>query len=290
MATLRDIRRRIGSVKNTQTITKAMQMVSAAKLRRAQEAIEKARPYAETIKSLVMELCKGMSPEDHPYFASPGENKKIGIIVVAGDKGLCGAFNNNLLFRVARDIKNIENTAEKISLITIGKKGYDYFSKRETEIRKRYVDDRERSNYETAVAVAADGKEAFAAGEINELHIYYSAFKNVATYNITKEVLLPIPTTEEAAEGESSADYIFEPSQKEILNKLLPTYVEVQILKAILESQTSEQAARMTAMDTATNNCKELITDLTLIYNKARQAAITKEILDIVGGAEALKK
>ena len=290
MATLRDIRRRIASVKNTQTITKAMQMVSAAKLRRAQESILKARPYAESIKLLVMELCQGMSAEDHPFFLGAGEKKRLGVIVITADKGLCGSFNNNIIFRAERDIEKFGDTVVDSSFITVGKKGYEYFSKRKFGIKKRYVEERERTNYELAAEVAREARDLFLSGEWNEVSLYYTAFRSVVRYEITRDVLLPIPTAENVSEKEAPRDYIFEPNQKEILNRLLPTYLEIQILKAMLESQTSEYAARMTAMDTASNNCKEIIADLTLVYNKARQAAITKELLDIVGGAEALKK
>jgi len=290
MATLRDIKRRIGSVKNTQTITKAMQMVSAAKLRRAQENIEKARPYAEKIRALVMELCKGMTPEDHAFFVEPGEKKRILTIVITSDKGLCGSFNNNIMFRVEKDIQKIRGGAEKAGLMTVGKKGHGYFSKKGFEIIKTYGEDQEITNHQLAVSAANEGKKAFLSGEWNEIHLYFTAFKSVARHEITREVLLPIPTAHNGAEAATPKDYIFEPDQKEILNRLLPKFLEIQLLKAILESETSEQAARMTAMDTASSNCKELITDLTLIYNKARQAAITEELLDIVGGAEALKK
>lgn len=263
-------------------------MVSAAKLRRAQEGIFKARPYAEKIKDLVMEMCKGMAPEDHPFLVSSGERKKLGVILITSDKGLCGSFNNNLIFRVERDIRGSE--AENISLITVGKKGSAYFSKKKFEIKKKHLEDRGKTNYNLAAEVAKEGKNYFLTGEWNEIHLYYTGFKSVVRYEITQEILLPIPTTQFEIEAKPPRDYIFEPNQKEILNRLLPKYLEIQILKAILESQTSEHAARMTAMDTASNNCKDLITDLTLIYNKARQAAITKELLDIVGGAEALKK
>jgi F-type H+-transporting ATPase subunit gamma len=172
----------------------------------------------------------------------------------------------------------------------VGKKGGDFFSKRNFEIKKKYLEDRERTNYELAAEIAREAKNYFLTGEWNEVHLYYSAFKSVIKYEITQETILPIPTAPTGLEAEAIKDYIFEPNQKEILDQLLPKFLEIRILKAILESQTSEYAARMAAMDTASNNCRELITDLTLIYNKARQAAITKELLDIVGGAEALKK
>jgi len=290
MATLRTIRRRIASVKNTQTITKAMQMVSAAKLRKAQEKVLKARPFADAAKRLVLEMCKGMTPEDHPFFVSSEEKKRLGIILVTGDKGLCGSFNNNIIFRAARDLKKMGEGLGKASFLTVGKKGGDFFSKKHFEIKKKYLEDRERTNYELAAEIAQEAKNYFLTGEWNEVHLYYSAFKSVVRHEITQETILPILTTPAGIEAEAPKDYIIEPSQKEILDQLLPKYLESQILKAILESQTSEYAARMTAMDTASNNCREVITDLALIYNKARQAAITKELLDIVGGAEALKK
>ena len=290
MATLRTIRRRIASVKNTQTITKAMQMVSAAKLRKAQEKALKARPFAEAIKYLVLEMCKGMTPEDHPFFASGEEKKRMGIILVTSDKGLCGSFNNNIIFKVERDLKKSQEGLEGASFITVGKKGGDFFSKKNFEIKKKYIEDRERTHYELASEITKEAKNYFLTGEWNEVHLYYSAFKSAIKYEITQETILPIPTVRAGAEAEPPRDYIFEPNQKEILDQLLPKFLEIRILKAILESQTSEYAARMTAMDTASNNCRELIAELTLIYNKARQAAITKELLDIVGGAEALKK
>jgi len=290
MATLRTIRRRIASVKNTQTITKAMQMVSAAKLRKAQEKALRARPFAEATKHLVMEMCAGMAPEDHPFFASSEEKKRLGIILVTGDKGLCGSFNNNVIFRVERNLKKMGESLGKASFLAVGKKGGDFFSKKHFEIKKKYIEDRERTQYELAAEIAGEAKKYFLTGEWNEVHLYYSAFKSVVRHEITQETILPIPTALAGMAVEAPRDYIIEPSQKEILDQLLPKYLESQILKAVLESQTSEYAARMTAMDTASNNCREVITDLALIYNKARQASITKELLDIVGGAEALKK
>lgn len=271
-------------------------MVSAAKLRRAQERVEKARPYAEKTRELVMEMCQGMTDEDHPFFRRTGQPKRVGIIIITSDKGLAGSFNNNVIFRVDRDITTLRRQEEvsHVSLITVGKKGRDFFSKRKVEITGKYVEQRERGLHELAAEIANEAKNLFLSGEWTEVQIYYTAFLSVAKYAVTQETLLPVPTikTEQdspAARG-VQRNYIFEPGQKEILNRLLPKFVEVQILKALLESETSEHAARMTAMDTASNNCKELIAVLTLVYNKARQAAITKELLDIVGGAEALKK
>ena len=289
MATLKDIQRRIASVKNTQTITKAMQMVSAAKLRRAQDNIEKARPYAEKTRELVLELGQGMSSDDHPFFKRSDEAQRLGAIVVASDKGLCGSFNNNLIFRAAKDLQKLEKQGvESYQLITVGKKARDYFVKRNYDITQSFKEET-RTWHEVAKEIADIAKEKFLSGEWTEVNIYYTAFQRVGKYDLTQEALLPIPTME-GEDGGEGKNYIFEPTQKEILKRLLPAFLEVQIFKALLESETSEHAARMTAMDTASNNCKDLITDLTLVYNKARQAAITKELLDIVGGAEALKK
>ncbi|HNR12924.1 MAG TPA: ATP synthase F1 subunit gamma [Thermodesulfobacteriota bacterium] len=292
MATLRDIRRRIASVKNTQTITKAMQMVSAAKLRRAQERAIKARPYAEKTRELVGELCQGMTAENHPFFGHAQGSKNLGIIVITSDKGLCGSFNNNIIFRALRDMTALlrKNEYNSISLITVGKKARDYFTKRGTSITRKYAEERERTPHEVAADVTAEVQAQFLSGEWTEVHIYYSAFRSVSKYEVTQETLLPIPTAPAGEKESLKHDYIFEPNQVDILNRLLPKYLEVRILKALLESEASEHAARMTAMDTASNNCRELINVLTLVYNKARQSAITKELLDIVGGAEALKK
>lgn len=290
MATLRTIRRRITSVSNTQTITKAMQMVSAAKLRKAQEAVLKSRPFADATRQLVIEMCKGMTQDDHPFFAPVTEKKRMGVIVVTGDKGLCGSFNNNIIFKAERELKKSSEANENVSLIVVGKKGRDYFTKRNVEIKKSYLEDRERTNFALASEIAGEVKKYFLSGEWNEVQLYYSSFKSIVKYELTQETILPIPTSSGSIETAAPKNYIFEPSQKEILEQLLPKFLEVRILKAILESQTSEYAARMTAMDTASNNCRDVISQLTLIYNKARQATITKELLDIVGGAEALKK
>jgi len=291
MATLRTIRRRIASIKNTQTITKAMQMVSAAKLRKAQDRVFMVRPFTAKISHLVNELGQGMTAEDHPFFTPLGEDKRrIGVILITSDKGLCGSFNNNIIFKAERDLKAIRGNIEKVSFITLGKKGRDFFLKKKAEIKKQYFEDRERTNYELAADIAREAQKLFLSGEWNEVYLYYSIFRSVMRYEPTKQILLPISPSPVGQENTPSTDYIFEPDKKGILNQLLPKFVETQILKAILESQASEHAARMTAMDTASNNCRELITDLTLVYNKARQAAITKELLDIVGGAEALKK
>jgi F-type H+-transporting ATPase subunit gamma len=265
-----------------------MQMVSAAKLRKAQDGALKSRPFADATRQLVVEMCKGMTQDDHPFFAPLPEKKRLGVILVTGDKGLCGSFNNNIIFRAERDLKKSADVIESVSLITVGKKGRDYFKKRNAEVKKSYLEDRERTNYALAAEIAGEVKKYFLSGEWNEVQLYYSSFKTIIKYELTQETILPIPTS--SGTVESPKNYIFEPSQKEILDQLLPKFIEVRILKAILESQTSEYAARMTAMDTASNNCRDVISQLTLMYNKARQATITKELLDIVGGAEALKK
>lgn len=252
----------------------------------------KARPYAEKTRELIGELCQGMTAENHPFFRHAEGIKNLGIIVVTSDKGLCGSFNNNIIFRAHRNINTLlkEKEYNSISLITVGKKARDYFSKRGVSIARKYAEERERTPHEVAADITGQVRALFLSGEWTEVHIYYSAFRSVSRYEITQEALLPIPTAPAGEKEPHKHDYIFEPNQVDILSRLLPKYLEVRILKALLESEASEHAARMTAMDTASNNCRELISVLTLVYNKARQAAITKELLDIVGGTEALKK
>jgi len=289
MATLRDLQRRITSVQNTETITKAMQMVAAAKFRRAQETLFKARPYSETIKKLTMETCSGVSSDDHPLLVSPGEQQSVGVLLITSDKGLCSSFNNNIIFAAKKDINSLKHKAEKIAFITVGKKGYDYFIKQDVQIINKYFGKKGQTDKDLSVIIAQQVIALFIAGTVNEFRLYYTSFKSVARHETITEKLLPVDPAEFGSE-EASRDSIFEPTQNEILNKLLPKYIESQIFKALLESHTSEQAARMTSMDVATTNCKEVVSELSLTYNKARQAAITTEILDIVSGAEALKK
>jgi len=289
MATLRDLKRRITSVKNTETITRAMQMVAAAKFRRAQETLFKARPYSETIKKLTMEMCGSISIDDHPFLVPSEEQKSVGVLVITSDKGLCSSFNNNIILSVEKDIRGLKRKAGEISFITVGRKGYDYFFKQDVHIINKYFEEKGQTDKDVSRKIAKEVIKSFMDEKVNEIRLYYTTFKSVARHETTRQKLLPIDPGEFGTEAEPR-DSIFEPNKNQILDNILPKYIESQIFKALLESHASEQAARMTAMDVATTNCREVISDLSLVYNKARQAAITTEILDIVGGAEALKK
>ncbi|HWP82949.1 MAG TPA: ATP synthase F1 subunit gamma [Bacteroidota bacterium] len=297
MATLREIRRRITGVKSTQKITKAMKMVAAAKLRRAQDAIISTRPYANKIKELMRQLVTKVDPSINPLFV-PREVKKVAIVVVSSDRGLCGAFNANIIKTAVQHMKNHYpeqlETGVGLKLITVGKKAFDYFNKRDYEIYSKHVGIFAGLDFNKARSIMNELTEGYLTGEFDKVEIIYNEFKSVIQQRIVVEQLLPIPPQEEAPADEhhrhSLVEYIYEPSAHEIINALVPRHLNFQVWRVLLESNAAEQGARMTAMDNATTNANELIRDLTLSYNKARQASITKELLEIVSGAEALKK
>lgn len=286
MSNLRRIRRRIDSVKTTQQITKAMKMVSAVKLRRAQERVEAARPYVQRMTEVINRLAKKTSPEAHPLLARR-DKEKVLLLVVTGDKGLCGSFNSNI---TKRTIALMEEEQAQSSLITIGKRGTNYFKKRNIVIKKDYIDLFRTFYYKDAAAIGREVKEAYIQGEVDEVIMIYNEFVSAMRQRVTTNILLPItlPSLESVKE-EEFIDYIYEPSASHVLETLLNRYVEVQIYHAMLESSASEHGARMTAMDAATENAAEMIEHLTLIFNKARQAAITKELIEVVSGADALR-
>ncbi len=287
MATLRDIKRRIGSVKSTQTITRAMQMVAAAKLRRAQENALKARPYAERMMEVLSSLALRTREEAHPLLERR-DVKGVRLVVVTAERGLCGAFNNNVLSRAQGIIgENIDRSAET-SLVLVGVKARDYFKKKKDKKHKEYIDVLNDLKYSFAVEIGKEIVNSYTEKEVDEVCVVYTKFVSMMRQELTVETLLPIRPMEVDTE-ESVVEYIYEPNEERILQEILPRYVEVQIFKALLESVASEQAARMMAMESATKNAGELIDNLTLSFNKARQATITKDMLDIVGGSEALK-
>lgn len=295
MATLREIRRRITGVKNTQKITKAMKMVAAAKLRRAQDYIISARPYAIKIKDLIQNLSVYNINFDNPYLNPIYDIKKIALVVITSDRGLCGAFNSNIMRATLNYINQheIENPAVKIHLITIGKKGYDFFFKHKYKIDYKYINIFQRLNFDNARRIMAELIKNYLSKNYDKIDVIYNEFKSVVQQRIVIEQLLPIPSsqlikTEERPKAVEQ-NYIFEPSLDEIFKSLIPKHLNFQMWRILLESNAAEQGARMTAMDNATTNANELIRDLQLIYNKARQASITKELLEIVGGAEVLK-
>ena len=291
MANLRDIRNRIGSVNNTQQITKAMKMVAAAKLRKAQDRMVQTRPYALKIQNVVGRLALG-SEINNPLLHTSDEVNNILIIVVGSDRGLCGGFNNNLFKEIEKSIdKNFvaQRANDTLSLITIGKKATVHFSKRKYNVVAKYPGFFDQLEYDASSAIMNNTIEEFINGSFDEVYIAYNEFKSVIAQNRIIDKILPIdPKTVSGNESVESIDYIFEPSSTEILDQLLPLHLNVQLWKAVLESNAAEQGARMSAMDSATENAKELERELRLKYNQARQSAITTEISEIVSGAQAL--
>jgi F-type H+-transporting ATPase subunit gamma len=290
---LRDIRKRIASVRSTQQITKAMKMVATAKLRRAQENILATRPYATKMFEVLSSLAARTSPEAHPLLYRR-EPKRVEVVVFTSDRGLCGAFNMNLIQRAEKFLEEEKTRTEELALSFIGRKGRDYFRKRNVKMRREYVNLFGKVDFPLAARIGEDLVQSYIAEQVDAIYLLYSEFRSAIQQRIVLEKILPV-TPKKAAEGEetpkgpTAVEYIYEPSEVEILGKILPMYVEVQIYRALLESVASEFGARMTAMENATNNARDMIEKLTLVYNKARQASITKELIEIVSGAEALK-
>jgi len=288
MATLQDIRRKIGGVRKTQQITKAMNMVAASKLRGAQIRMENFRPYAGKFLEVINNLSSRVDPEAFPLMnARP--IKKVELIQLTADRGLCGSFNVNLINAGEKFIKARKQEQKETSLVPVGKKGADYFKRRKYDVRSQFTDIFNSFDPVTATGIGRNVIENFLSGGSDEVYILYGEFINMAVQRPKLLRLLPIASLTEKGDEAKGLEYLYEPSVEGILQDLLPRYIHVQIYRAMLENAASEQAARMTAMDNATRNCKELISSLSLIYNKARQSAITKELMDIVGGAEALK-
>jgi F-type H+-transporting ATPase subunit gamma len=301
MATLRDIRRRITSVKSTQQITRAMKLVAAAKLRRAQERILEARPYAYKMGEVLSDLALRSPRELHPLLAkragagdeSPrdtGSRRKL-LVVISGDRGLCGAFNSNIIRRSLDFLRAYQDDPEiLLTLIVVGRKVRDFYRRRrQVTVRSEYVNFFDKLAYSHAAQIAQDLVRTYVEEEADEVHLIYNEFKSVATQRVVVEQLLPIQPSP-VPEGASVVEFIFEPSPTVVLERLLPKHVEVQVYRALMESLAAEYGARMTAMDNATRNAGEMIDLLTMQFNKARQERITKELLEIVGGAEALRK
>jgi F-type H+-transporting ATPase subunit gamma len=289
MPTLLDFRRRIRSVKNTQQITRAMKFVAAARLRRAQEAALAARPYAKELARVLRSIMSRIDQPEHPLLAHRPE-EKILVIVLTGERGLAGAFNSNILRKANEFFR--PNKGKKISVIPVGKKGRDALKKVGFRFPAEYVNVLARVNFGTARDIASVVTDLYAKEEADSVYMVFSEFKTVMTPNLVLEKLLPVEATrtdeESASEKDSPpVDYIYEQPKEKLLDKLLPRYIETQILRAMLESSAAEHAARMTAMESATKNAGEVIEALTLHMNKVRQAAITKEIIEIVSGASS---
>jgi F-type H+-transporting ATPase subunit gamma len=284
MPNLLDIRRRIRSVKNTQQLTKAMKTVSAAKLRRAQERVLSARPYAQQLKSILGNLTGRIDNVTHPLLETRPE-EKILLVVVTADRGLCGAFNSNILRAAAGFLR--EHGPQKVTLATAGRKGRDFFRRRGVPIQVEFVNIFSKLDYGQARDISEAVVQAYSAAEADAVYVAYNEFKSVIQQRVVIEKLLPLNRTD-LQEAASQTDYIFEQPPQEIFNRLLPRYVEVQVYRALLESAAAEHGARMASMDTASRNAGEMIDMLTLNMNRIRQAAITREIIEVVSGAGAL--
>ena len=291
MATLRDIKLRIKGIKNTEKITNAMKMVAAAKLRRAQDKVISARPYANKISLMMSHLA---TEEDYTLFPllEEREIKNVAVVVLTADRGLCGAFNSNIIKETYRLIyEDLSTIGAKTQLLCIGKKGYDYFKKRDIPLLGKMMGVFSSLDFNTTNQVSEILISGYLQKKFDKIIFVYNEFKSIIQQKIVSETFLPISITSPNEEGSSiEAYYIFEPGKKEILEYLLPKHLNAQIWRMLLESNAAELGARMTAMDNATTNAKELIRTLTITYNKERQAAITKEILEIVSGANALRE
>ena len=286
MATLKAIRKRISSIRNTQQITKAMKMVSAAKLRRAQEAAVQARPYADKMAELLRNVAARVSQEAHPLLNARDE-KKIHLLLFTSDRGLCGGYNANLI-RAAEAFIRREGAGKEIHLVLIGRKGADYFRRRRAQIADRHLNVLATPAEELAAEIVDKVIDRFVKGETDAVYILYSHFRSALSQVPTLEKLLPVAIAE-TEDPAQLTEYLYEPSVEALLASLLPKVAEVAILRALLEATASEHGARMTAMDSATSNASKMMETLTLQMNRARQASITRELMEIVGTAEALK-
>ena len=292
MPSLIDIRRRIRAVKSTQQITKAMKMVAASKLRRAQERALMARPFAQHMLRVLNRVASKVPATVHPLLAEADAAAAPGrtlLIVISADKGLCGSFNTNIIKEAAKFI--IDSRGREVALGLVGRKGRDYFRRRGLDVRYEDVGLFQSLRYSHAQAIARRAIEEFIGGDVSSVYLVYNEFKSVMQQRVVVERLLPIPRGDvlvEPAQQGPEIDYLFEPAPADIFRDLLPRHVEVQVFRALLESAAAEHAARMTAMDSATKNATEMIDQLTLYMNKVRQAAITREIIEVVSGAQAL--
>jgi F-type H+-transporting ATPase subunit gamma len=289
MASGKDLKRRIASVKSTQQITKAMKMVAAARLRRSQEAIVRARPFAAAIKQTVHNLVRHENVRSSHPLLEKRAVKKVNVILVTSDRGLCGGFNTNLVKMAERMYRAEAANYEEFSFLCIGKKGYEYLNLRKIPVKEYFQDFQKTLTYAKVQAIANDMIESYLKGEVDEIRFIYSEFRSAVSQIPRADTLLPVNLSGEAKGAGPSIDFLYEPSQELILAALLPRSFKAKLYKGLLESAASEHGARMAAMDNATKNAGEMIRKLTLEFNKVRQANITKELLEIVSGAEALK-
>lgn len=294
MPSLQSLRRKIAAFKNTQKITKAMKMVAAAKLKRSQDRILSARPYAHKMRGVLGNLSRRVNRSAHPLLQKR-EGRKVEVLVVTSDRGLCGGFNGNIVRKSAEFVRQCEARGLQVALSIVGRKGRDYFRRRPWPIRQEWTGVFDKLSFEHAIDIGGDLTDQFIKGTFDELYVVYNEFKSAIQQRVIVEKLFPVDAAAEfgaipaAAEETTGGSYLYEPDEAELLNVLVPKHFQVQAFRILLESAAAEHGARMAAMDGATRNAGQLIKKVTLYYNKTRQAAITKELMDIVGGAEALK-
>ena len=291
MASLDDLKKRISSVKSTQKITKAMKMVAAAKLRRAQESAERGRPYSEKMNNIILNLSSGLSDKENApkLLTGTGEDKVHLCVVMTADRGLCGGFNSNIIKKAKSYFKKLSDNGKTLKIITVGSKGYDQLKRvyKDNIIENISFKESKNANYFDANKVGKMIIEKFENKEFDVCTIFYNQFKNVITQIPQEQQIIPLKMTEDET-NKSDESYEFEPDEDEILGNLLPKNISTQIFKAMLENSASEQGSRMSAMDNATRNAGEMVDKLTIEYNRSRQAAITKELIEIISGAESL--
>ncbi len=290
MASLDDLKKRISSVKSTQKITKAMKMVAAAKLRRAQESAERGRPYSQKMNNIILNLSSGISDKENApkLLAGTGEDKVHLCVVMTADRGLCGGFNSNIIKKAKSYFQKLSDSGKELKIITVGSKGYDQLKRayKDNIIENISFKESKNANYFDADKVGKILIQKFEQKEFDVCTIFYNQFKNVITQIPQEQQIIPLKINEE--EKSSDENYEFEPNEDEILGNLLPKNISTQIFKAMLENSASEQGSRMSAMDNATRNAGEMVDKLTIQYNRSRQAAITKELIEIISGAESL--
>ncbi len=287
MAGAKEIRTKIASIKNTRKITKAMEMVAASKMRKAQDRMESSRPYAEKIRQVIGHLAKA-HPEYRHEFMIARDVKRVGYIIVSSDRGLCGGLNNNLFRQLVRDIRDLQTQGVAVEFCTIGNKALGFFRRVGGRVLAQVTHLGDRPHLDDLIGTVKTMLDAYSAGEIDEIRIAYNRFVNTMTQEPTVLQLVPLPPAADAEQLQSHWDYIYEPEAKDVLDDLLTRYIESLVYQAVVENGACEQSARMVAMKAATENAGDLINELQLVYNKARQAAITQEISEIVSGAAAV--
>jgi F-type H+-transporting ATPase subunit gamma len=284
----KEIRAKIKSVENTRKITRAMEMVAASKMRKAQERMRAGRPYAEKIRQVATHLSRANPEYKHPFLVKRDNVKNVGVIVVTSDKGLCGGLNTNILRQVTARMKEWEGQSKKILACPIGNKGFGFMSRISVNVKSHLVGLGDTPHIEKLIGAVKVMLDAYTAGEIDAIHLAYNRFINTMKQEPVIDQLLPLPSDNQESKSGAHWDYIYEPDAKEVVDELLVRYVESLVYNAVTENMASEQSARMVAMKAASDNAKNVIGELKLVYNKARQAAITKEISEIVGGAAAV--